>query len=93
MFFKRNSDFVVFKIFITFAIYLLSVIVENMRTKSQINSMVLLVGSVGRASAFYSGHDANVLGSSPSWGSLLSREPISPPFSSSPSACCSLSNK
>ena len=34
-------------------------------------------GSVGEASAFSSGHDPGVLGSSPTWGSLLRGEPAS----------------
>ena len=34
-----------------------------------------------KASAFGSGHDLRVLGSSPAWGSLLSREPASLPLS------------
>ena len=38
-----------------------------------------------KASAFASGHDPSILGSSPAWGPLLSREPAS----SSPSACLS----
>ena len=38
-----------------------------------------------KASAFGSGHDPRVLGSSPESGSLLGREPASP----SPSACLS----
>ena len=44
-----------------------------------------LGGSVGWASAFSSGCDPGVLGSSPASGSLLSGESVSP----SPSACCS----
>ena len=44
-----------------------------------------LHGSVCEASAFGSGHDPRVLGSSPTSGSLLSGGPASP----SPSACCS----
>ena len=38
-----------------------------------------LGGSVGEASAFDSGHDPRVLGSSPTSGSLLSRELASSP--------------
>lgn len=44
-----------------------------------------LGGSVCQASAFSSGHELEVLGSSPAWGSLLNGEPVSP--SPSPSAC------
>ena len=43
-----------------------------------------LGGSVGGASAFSSGYDPGVLGSSPVWGSLLSGEPASPSLPAPP---------
>ena len=49
-----------------------------------------LGGSVGWASAFGSGHDLRVLGSSPASGSLLSREPA-PPTPPLPALCPLLS--
>ena len=59
----------------------------------------VLGGSVGEVAAFGSGQDLRVLGSRPTWGSLLSGKPASPSLFPSPyaSAChspslCSLSN-
>ena len=53
-----------------------------------------LSGSIGEASAFGSGHDPRVLGSSPTSGSLLSRESASLSPCAPPPACAlSLSNK
>ena len=46
-----------------------------------------LPGSVGEASAFGSGRDPGVLGSSPSSGSLLGGESASPSLSAAPPAC------
>jgi len=46
-----------------------------------------LRGSVGSASAFGSGHDPRVLGSSPTSGSLLRGEPASPSACRSPWLC------
>ena len=53
-----------------------------------------LGGSVGAASAFGSGHDPGVLGSSPPSGSLHIGESASPSPSASPCSCSlSLSNQ
>ena len=50
-----------------------------------------LAGSVSLVSAFSSGHDPRVLGSSHTSGSLLGGEPASPSESACPSPClCSL---
>ena len=66
------------------------------------NKILVLLGylgdSAGYASAFGSRHDLQILGSSPTWGSLLSGELASPPpsasFPPSPTACAlSLSNE
>ena len=50
-----------------------------------------LGGSVGGVSAFSSGYDPRVLGSSPAVGSLLSGELLSLPLPAAPSACALLS--
>jgi len=61
---------------------------KTLKTKSQVNIYFWghLGGSVSYASAFGSGHDLRVLGSSPMLGSLLSGESASPSLSASPPA-------
>ena len=51
--------------------------VDGIHCQQQAN-LGRLGGSVGLVSAFGSGHDLRVLGSSPTLGSLLSRESASP---------------